>query len=549
MDLPCRFGRYRLVEKIASGGTAEIYRAQLEAGDGFSKTVAIKRLLPSWFENGELARMLKDEARVLCLLPHQSIVQVQELGSEGGSPFIAMEFVHGIDCARLIGRLVRDRSPMPPGHALYVAEQVLMALDFAHRCADADGRPLGIVHRDVSPSNILLSWSGEVKVTDFGIAKGLHRTERTDAGQIRGKYSYMSPEQARGEPIDARSDLFAAGIVLFEMLAGRRLFSNRCEYETLQGVARAEFDLSAIDGLPPELRALITLALAKAPEGRYQSAGEMLAAVRAASRALGEIGSSLDLAAYLAELFPEEIARERSRSTFRQEGEPTRRIDSIAPHVVNFRWNAPGCAWRAVAMVALLAATTAFAPMPRAMDAAAGEAGAATGPLPAVSGQASSPPPVEGMVAIDSVPSGAAGRLMIDGAWQPIRTPFTAGGIDISNGVSGRVELSLDGHEPVSEGFFIGPESAAFVKSFRLRRSSRATISVSARPWGLVTVPGYAKRREAPLASLPVSPGEHTVEVFHPPTGRSLKGRVSLASGASARCRAIFDERASIVCR
>lgn len=542
MHLPCRFGRYTLVEKIASGGTAEIYRARLDAQEGFSKTLAIKRLLPSWCTSEELVRMLKDEARVLCLLPHQSIVQVHELGTEGGAPFLAMEYVHGIDCARLINRLIRDRSPMPPQHALYIIEQVLLALEFAHRCKDADGKPMGLVHRDVSPSNILLSWNGEVKVTDFGIAKGLHRSERTDAGQIRGKYSYMSPEQARGEPIDARTDIFAAGIVLYELLSARRLFACRCEYETLQMVAKAEFSLEGMKGMPAELRALAMLAMAKDPSGRFHGAGEMLSELRSAMRSLNFTGSSLDLAAYLKDLFPEEIARERSASSFRVEGQPTRRMTALRGRALSRLPTAIGYAWRLAAMASILTATTAFAPMPK---------GAAIVARPAEAGEerADRPPALKGMIAIESLPSGAKGFLRIGKESREITTPFTISGIDLNETVQGRVELRSEGFEPVSEDFSISPESAAFVKSFSLRRMAAAKLSVAARPWGLVTVPGYASGRETPFAALDVKPGSYMVQVVHPPTGRVLKRGVALPSGASRRCVAIFEGEPGISCR
>lgn len=275
MRLPYHFGRYTLLEKIACGGTAEVYRAVLNAEEGFAKTVAVKRLLPAWCGSDDFERMLIDEGRVLTHLTHGAIVQVMELGRIEGMPFLAMEFVDGIDAARLLSELIRDREPLPPPHALYLIGQVLLALAFAHRAAGGDGRPLNIVHRDVSPSNILLSWNGEVKVTDFGIAKGLHRSRETRVGQLKGKYAYMAPEQARGRVVDRRANIWAFGVVVYEMLMGRRLFDAEDISETLAAVLTREVSVTSMPAdIPPRLRALVRDCLIRDPKQRLRDIGD-----------------------------------------------------------------------------------------------------------------------------------------------------------------------------------------------------------------------------------------------------------------------------------
>jgi len=307
MRLPRKFGRYELLERIAVGGTAEIYRAILTSKDDFRKTIAIKTPLPRWFGNDELARLLVDEARVLCHLTHQSIVQVLELGWEGGVPFMAMDYVDGIDCARLLNNMMKGGAPMGVGLVLHIVSSVLAALAFAHERRDERGEPLHIVHCDVSPSNILISRNGEVRITDFGIAKGSHRTEVTDAGQMRGKYAYMSPEQARGEPLDCRSDIFSLGIIMCELIFARRIFTG-VDAEVLRAVSEARLDLPDLSALPPEISSIIRNSLAPDREQRYRSARAMLCDVRGAMFSMGEIATSTELAQYLGENFPPEEA-------------------------------------------------------------------------------------------------------------------------------------------------------------------------------------------------------------------------------------------------
>ncbi|MCB9633037.1 MAG: protein kinase [Sandaracinus sp.] len=279
-----RFGSYELLQRIGEGGMAEVWRARARGVAGFEKTVVIKRVLPSLMARRDFAELLVREARIAALLNHPNVVQIFELGEEQGAYFIAMEYVHGCDLASAVAHqpdllaAARDGG-LDLALRLWITLEAAQALDYAHRRRDDEGRPLAIVHRDVSPQNVLLGYEGQVKVADFGIAladqRGLGREE--DPKMIRGKYAYMSPEQARGEPLDRRSDVFALGVVLWEMLAGRRLFKAAGRDETLRRVQEAvvpPIDLDVI-GAPPELGEVLRHALAKDREDRFPSAGAL----------------------------------------------------------------------------------------------------------------------------------------------------------------------------------------------------------------------------------------------------------------------------------
>ncbi|MCC6273072.1 MAG: protein kinase [Deltaproteobacteria bacterium] len=330
---PVQFGRYLLVDKIASGGMAEIFRAKLVGVEGFEKNVVIKRIHPFWSERRDFITMLVDEAKLLVHLNHPNIVQVYELGREGETYFIAMEFVEGVDLRQLQNRLKTLGLRMPPEIAAAVCLESLKGLHYAHERSLKERGRLGIVHRDVSPQNILLSFEGEVKVTDFGIAKAMTQTHETQTGVLKGKYAYMSPEQAVGAPLDARSDLFACGIVLYELLFERRLFAGKNDLETLENVRRAQVPWPEAEGqaLFPGLRQLLVKALQARPEDRFATAEEFTEALEACvpkERRVGRRG----LAAFLEEVFAEEIRdRRRQGEEIRQKTESFLRQTQAGP--------------------------------------------------------------------------------------------------------------------------------------------------------------------------------------------------------------------------
>jgi serine/threonine protein kinase len=316
--LPRRFGPYLLFDKIGEGGMARIFLARSSGGLG-DRLVVVKEILPLLAASPEMSRLLVDEAKLCAVLSHKNVVQVTDLGREGSSLYIAMEYVEGLDLRELLRGCSQKKVPLPASFSLFVVVETLRALDYAHRKRSEDGRPLGIVHRDVSPSNVLLSVEGEVKLCDFGIARAFTTGDELPEEAIQGKAGYMSPEAASGDAVDARSDVFAAGILLWELLAGQRLYRS--------GSGRASVIAQAREGVVPELPArghpdeerlhtIVRKAVARDPAARYQSAQAMLEDLEAYVADNGLVASALRFGDFLVEHFGAEIVerrRERER--------------------------------------------------------------------------------------------------------------------------------------------------------------------------------------------------------------------------------------------
>jgi tetratricopeptide (TPR) repeat protein len=307
------FGRYRLLERLGQGGMAEVFKAKSYGVEGFEKILVIKRILPELARSEDFVDLFIHEAKLAVRLSHANIVQVFDLGkatgevTDGGRPadayYIAMEYVHGLDLASALARARRLGITLPVQMGVYIASEVAKGLDHAHRRRDDSSRPLGIVHRDVSPQNVLLSFEGEVKVTDFGIAKARGALDKAAPERtLQGKFSYMSPEQARGENVDARSDLFSLGTVLYECVTGVNPFTAPTTYETMRRVQACEYppvELLRRDA-PPELVAILKTAMSPSPADRYPSAGAMYEALLAFLYAQGSRYGAHDLAEFLA---------------------------------------------------------------------------------------------------------------------------------------------------------------------------------------------------------------------------------------------------------
>ena len=276
-DSASEFGQYHLEERIAVGGMAEVWRASMVGMEGFQKTVAIKKILPHLAENKEFVTMFVDEAKLAAQLNHENLVDIYDLGKIGSDFFIAMEYVDGKDLRSILNRLRRRQEQFPLGLAVFIAARTAAALEYAHTRRDADERPLGLVHRDVSPRNILISHNGNIRLCDFGVAKAVSSVTQTEIGALKGKIQYMSPEQAAGARVDARSDLYSLGNVLFEMVTGRALFVQDTEISLLDAVRGGEVDepREIRADLPDEVNAILLRALQKDPSDRYASAGEM----------------------------------------------------------------------------------------------------------------------------------------------------------------------------------------------------------------------------------------------------------------------------------
>ncbi|TNF26441.1 MAG: hypothetical protein EP329_21235 [Deltaproteobacteria bacterium] len=283
-ELPRPFGKYELVARIGTGGMAEIYKARSAGPDGFSKHLVVKTILPEYAQNKAFINMLIAEAKVTSLLEHPNIVQIFELGEIDGQYYIAMELVDGADLLDVLARCTRGKLRVPTEIALFIVSEVCKGLAHAHAATDAKGRPLNIIHRDVSPSNILLGLNGAVKIMDFGVATAdLAKDEKFDPtnATFKGKLGYLSPEQVLGHPIDRRSDVFALGIILFEALTLKRLFVGKSDIQTIVNVreANVERKFKRHSYIPKGIRAILQRALARDPARRYQTATDLQEAI------------------------------------------------------------------------------------------------------------------------------------------------------------------------------------------------------------------------------------------------------------------------------
>lgn len=297
-----RLGRHVVVDRIASGGMAELYLARQHGLEGFEKTVALKRVLPHLAEDPEFIDMFLNEARLCIALDHPNIAQVFEVGFDGGEHYFALEYVHG----KNLHEILRAQPPtLPLAAALLIVCRVAAGLHYAHGHKDAEGRPLGIVHRDVTPSNVMIGYSGTVKLTDFGIARVAERTSTTRAGTIKGKASYMSPEQWRGDRLDRRSDVFSLGALLYQVTTGMRAFRGPNDYAILAKVARADYAAPStiVPEYPPELAKILERALQVEPADRYESAQAFQLAIEEFAVDAGLHLSEAELALHMERVF------------------------------------------------------------------------------------------------------------------------------------------------------------------------------------------------------------------------------------------------------
>jgi eukaryotic-like serine/threonine-protein kinase len=304
---PREFGKYHLMERIASGGMAELFRAKLYGAGGFEKDLAIKKILPQLVQDSGFIQMFMDEAMITVTLNHGNIVSVMDFGEIDGEYYLVMEFIDGVDLQSLIRRSLEIFEPIPPSIACYICHEVCRGLDYAHRKVGPDGKPLEIIHRDVSPQNILISFEGEVKIVDFGIARAASRITSTQAGVLKGKVAYMSPEQIMGHDVDNRSDIFAAGIMLYEMLTNHRPFEGATPHETMAMITRGVFEKPQRlnNRVPKKLTAIINKSLEKNTKRRYHTAGEMAADLSDFLHIEGLRPDPSTLAAFIPQRLPE----------------------------------------------------------------------------------------------------------------------------------------------------------------------------------------------------------------------------------------------------
>jgi serine/threonine-protein kinase len=307
--------RYRVIEKIAAGGMAEVFRAESAGLEGFKKTVAIKRVLPHLSQKKEFIGMFLDEARLSATLSHSNVVQVFDIGVGDDTYFIVMEYVDGANLKSVIEHRKQLGRPLPIEIACLIALRTCEGLAYAHEVLDALGQPLGIVHRDVSPPNVLITRHGEVKVVDFGLAKANSQLEASQPGVIKGKFSYLSPEAALGEEVDQRTDIFATGIILWEMITGTRLFLGETDLGTVRQVQAARVPPLAqyVRDVPAALEHIMGQALARDPRARYQTARDFGRDLNRILFQLGRPVSSFDIGGLVGDVREEQRRQKGTR--------------------------------------------------------------------------------------------------------------------------------------------------------------------------------------------------------------------------------------------
>jgi serine/threonine-protein kinase len=312
-----RFGKYSLIDRIAVGGMAEIFLARQAGLEGFEKTIVIKRIRPHLSNQKSFVKMFLNEAKLAAQLNHPNIVQIYDLGKISDTYFIAMEYIFGRDMRRIIPKADAMGIPFPMVYALKIASSVCEGLFYAHQKTDIYGNALNIVHRDVTPENIFVSFDGTVKILDFGIAKAANQIEQTRAGEIKGKLSYMSPEQCMGKPLDHRSDIFSLGVVLYEWVTGFKLFTGDSEVAILKSITEGKIYAPSYfkADIPEAVERILMKALDKDRELRYQTAWDMQYDVDQFLSQYEFTPSNIHLSNFLKQLFSDELEEEKKRLT------------------------------------------------------------------------------------------------------------------------------------------------------------------------------------------------------------------------------------------
>jgi serine/threonine protein kinase len=309
------FGKYTLLDRIAVGGMAEVFRAKLTGEKGFEKLIVVKKMLPQMAEDPEMVSYFIDEAKLAALLQHENIIHVYDFGETEGSYFIAMEYLFGKDLKSVFSKSSQINSPISLENSLLIASKICEGLEYAHNLKDLHGASIDIVHRDISPQNIFITYDGKVKIIDFGIAKTTTQTSKTQVGIIKGKVAYMSPEQAEGKSIDRRSDIFAAGIIFYEMITGQEMYSGDT-MEVFNKAINAKYKLpeDIAPGLPSKIYNILHSALNININERYQSCREMMADIENCLYEVGNRPNTRILEKYITSLFENEYSDEKNKS-------------------------------------------------------------------------------------------------------------------------------------------------------------------------------------------------------------------------------------------
>ncbi|MFY0574573.1 protein kinase domain-containing protein [Cystobacter fuscus] len=329
---PQLFGKYQLIKKLATGGMAEVWLARQRGIEGFAKNVVVKRILPHLAEDAEFVEMFRNEALIAAKFNHPNIAQVYEFGEANGTYFIAMEYIHGEDLGRVLRKAYNAGGWIAQPLAIRIVAAACEGLYYAHTRTDDSGRPLKVVHRDISPQNILISFDGSVKLVDFGIAKAADRASMTKSGAIKGKFAYMAPEQAAGKPLDSRADIFAIGLVLYEMLTSNRPLKRDMELATLQAALECNIlPPSQVADVPAELDGVVMRALAKAADDRYRDARQLQLALEEFLVSQRWVAGSVQISELMEALFADRLEEERRSGNPEPRGEESATAAPAAP--------------------------------------------------------------------------------------------------------------------------------------------------------------------------------------------------------------------------
>ncbi|MDQ3035744.1 MAG: PEGA domain-containing protein [Myxococcota bacterium] len=504
--MPRRFGKYTLIRKLAIGGMAELYLALQRSVAGFEKLIVVKRVLPHLVKDKSFIELLLSEARIAATLNHPNVAHIYDVGEVDGQYYIAMEHIHGEDLRSIVRQMKKvGVTAFPLEHALAIVMGCGSGLAYAHERRDLDGEEMNIVHRDVSPQNILCTFTGDVKLVDFGIAKaGRSSMEDTGSGQLKGKVPYMSPEQAQGLPLDGRSDIFSLGIMLFELCTGKRLFRGASEMETLKMIVEGEYPRPRTlnPNLHPRLEQIILRSLEKDVNRRYQSARDMQSDLEDYIREQQLKVSAISLGAWMQQLFQEKLDQQRKML---QEGrqlaeviaaqtlaeEEAQRLEATSSGVRSRQQSrAP---WIVMALMAVVAATGAvwFAmtqtgtPLP-------------TGP---------------GVVTIASDPPGAA--ILIDGSRREERTPSTIEQLPLGRYA---ITITLDGYVPFRQEVEITEAATRAEITATLERPSASAFGVArvetTPPGAHILLDGTDTELVSPATVPQLEPGvQHTIVI------------------------------------
>lgn len=478
---------------------AEIYKARYSGERGFSKFVAVKRILPVWSERKDVEKMFIDEAHALVHLQHQNIVQIFELGKDEDFLYISMELVEGVDLRRL-WKIFKDRgSLIPEKFSCFIISEILKALECAHNQKSDSGEPLNIVHRDVSPQNIMISYKGEVKLTDFGIAKGSHRDQETTAAQLKGKYSYMSPEQANAQSIDHRSDLYSLAIVLYEILSGTRLFEGGCDLDVLENVRESRLPCGWETKFSLNMRLILSKALAKVPEDRYQSAAEFLKDLNDYIFLKRLHTHCLELSDHLDELCQKDMLSEDP--VFCEQDRQTK----ILPKKNWLKMGRMGFSNFGRYALLLLVFV-----MP---------------------------------LLIASQKNGSANNHHLYKRTQDELVTKTE-----PQKVNAFETLSkLDEKTFTIE--TLPPMTNDQVDTRDPKIDLPGKLSIQAKPWGYVYIPGVLEKKETPVNAVNLKPGNYKVKVYYAPSKLWARSDVEITPGTTHRCVANFQDKGQMVCR